>query len=154
MILFFFVFTVFFIGLLVPYTNERLISSASDATASPFVIAADLAGVKVLPGIINAVLFVVLSAANSNVYSRSRVRHSDPHSSAYRLGKDEDTGGRDPRRACARRLGPEIFHPCLRTHNLSSGASTVFGWPLNISAVAGFITRASIGTQGFTAFMP
>lgn len=73
-ILFFFVLTVFFIGILIPYDNEDLLGEETNATASPFVIAANLAGVSVLPGLINAVLLtVVLSAANSNVYSGSRI---------------------------------------------------------------------------------
>ncbi|CAD0042405.1 unnamed protein product [Aureobasidium pullulans] len=73
-IVFFFVLTIFFIGLLVPYDNEGLLSDTTDASSSPFVIAANLAGVKVLPSIINVVLLcVVLSAANSNVYSGSRI---------------------------------------------------------------------------------
>jgi yeast amino acid transporter len=73
-ILFFFVLSVFFIGILVPYTNQDLLSDETNASASPFVISAKLAGVAVLPDIINAVLLtVVLSAANSNVYSGSRI---------------------------------------------------------------------------------
>jgi amino acid transporter len=73
-ILFFFIGTIFFIGLLVPYDDKDLLSTASDATASPFVISAKLVGVPVLPSLINAVLLVVvLSAANSNVYSGSRI---------------------------------------------------------------------------------
>jgi amino acid transporter len=73
-ILFFFVLSVFFIGILVPYDNKQLLSDQTNASASPFVISAKLAGVGVLPDIINAVLLtVVLSAANSNVYSGSRI---------------------------------------------------------------------------------
>lgn len=73
-ILFFFVLSVFFIGILVPYDNPDLLSGQTNASASPFVIAAKLAGVPVLPSILNAVLLtVVLSAANSNVYSGSRI---------------------------------------------------------------------------------
>ena len=73
-ILFFFVLTIFFIGLLVPYTDDRLATDSNNASSSPMVIAANLAGVQVLPHLINAVLLtVVLSAANSNVYSGSRV---------------------------------------------------------------------------------
>lgn len=73
-ILFFFVLSVFFIGILVPYDNPDLLNGQTNASASPFVIAANLAGVPVLPSIINAVLLtVVLSAANSNVYSGSRI---------------------------------------------------------------------------------
>ena len=140
-ILIFFVFTIFFIGVLIPYDNPSLLSTSSDASASPFVIAIKLAGVKILPDIINAVLLsVVLSAANSNVYSGARIL----------LGLAE-TG-------CA----PRIFQRTnkhgvpyvgvvatsmvgfLAFLNMSNNAATVFDWLLNISAVAGFICWASI----------
>lgn len=58
---------------MVPYNDERLLRGGSDASASPFVIAIDNAGIKVLPHIINAVLIVVTwSAANSDLYASSR----------------------------------------------------------------------------------
>lgn len=140
-ILFFFVFTVFFIGLLVPYTNEDLLSSDSNANASPFVIAAKLAGVKVLPGLINAVLlFVVLSAANSNVYSGSRILvglATDGSAPAFL----KRTSGRGvPFYAV-------VVTSCfglLAFLNLSDNGGTVFEWFLNISSVAGFISWACI----------
>ena len=57
-----------------PSDNPDLSLGKTDASASPLVIVAKLAGVKVLPDIINAVLLTaVLSAANSNVYSGSRI---------------------------------------------------------------------------------
>ncbi|KAH7232247.1 amino acid permease/ SLC12A domain-containing protein [Fusarium redolens] len=78
-IAFFFVFTVVFIGIIVPPNDHRLTASAeggasgTNANASPLVLAAKRAGVKVLPSLINSVfLTVVLSAANSNVYTASR----------------------------------------------------------------------------------
>jgi amino acid transporter len=43
-ILFLFCLTIFFIGLLVPYDNEDLLTESSNASASPLVIAAKLAG--------------------------------------------------------------------------------------------------------------
>jgi yeast amino acid transporter len=140
-ILLFFVLTIFFIGLLVPYTNKQLLSGASDATASPFVIAADLAGVKVLPGIINGVLLtVVLSAANSNVYSGSRIV----------LGlAQEGFAPRIFRQTSARGVPyyAVIFTSAiglLAFLNLSNSGSTVFNWFVNISSVAGFISWASL----------
>jgi amino acid transporter len=63
------------IGGLVPYTSPRLLSGSSsyDASASPFVIAIEDAGIKVLPSIFNAVILsAVLSADNSAVYGASR----------------------------------------------------------------------------------
>lgn len=61
------------IGLVVPYNDSRLLSGASDASASPFVIAIEDAGIKVLPSIINAVLLLTAwSAGNSDLYAASR----------------------------------------------------------------------------------
>lgn len=140
-ILIFFVLTIFFIGLVVPYTNENLASDGNDANSSPFVIAARLAGVQVLPHIINAVLLtVVLSAANSNVYSGSRVL----------IGLAQE--------GCAPRIfkkttkhGVPYFgvvftalFGLLGFLNVSNAGSTVFTWLTNISGVAGFITWASL----------
>ncbi|KAL2830351.1 amino acid permease/ SLC12A domain-containing protein [Aspergillus pseudoustus] len=141
-ILFFFVLTIFFIGILVPSDDDQLLNATgNDANSSPFVIAANRAGVAVLPDIINAVLLtVVLSAANSNVYSASRIliglaqegfaprwfkktsKHGVPYwsvafSSAFGL---------------------------LGFLNVSNSGSTVFNWFLNISSVAGLISWASI----------
>ncbi|KAL1998012.1 hypothetical protein VTN02DRAFT_203 [Thermoascus thermophilus] len=140
-ILFFFVLTIFFIGLLVPYDNKDLLSDASDASASPFVIAAKLAGVKVLPGLINAVLLtVVLSAANSNVYSGSRILIGLAQEGfAPRILKRTSKGG-------VPYYGVAVTSAfgLLAFLNLSKGGGTVFNWLLNISGVAGFITWASL----------
>lgn len=148
-ILFFFVFTIFFVGLLVPYDNQELLSSNTDATASPFVIAAKLAGVKTLPGLINAVLlFVVLSAANSNVYSGSRI--------VVGLATD----GFAPRFLTRASSGGVPYYAVAFTAawgllgflNLSNNGATVFNWLLNITSVAGLISWACInGTH--IAFM-
>ena len=63
------------IGLLVPHDHPELLDAESnvDATASPFVIAIDSAGIAVLPGIMNSVILVaVLSVGNSAVFGSSR----------------------------------------------------------------------------------
>lgn len=148
-ILIFFVLTIFMIGLLVPYDNEHLISDNTDASASPFVIAAQLAGVKTLPGLINAVLLcVVLSAANSNVYSGSRIL----------VG------------LAGEGLGPKLLtwttnngvpyisvaftsaFGLLGFMNESNNGSEVFNWLINITGVAGFISWTCIGISHI-AFM-
>jgi amino acid transporter len=140
-ILLFFVLTVFFIGLLVPYTNERLLSDSTNASASPFVIAADLAGVKVLPAIINAVLLtVVLSAANSNVYSGSRILLGLAQESlAPRFLKVTSRHG-VPYYGVAVTSAVGL----LAFMNLSDNGATVFNWFMNISSVAGFISWSSL----------
>lgn len=62
------------VGLIVPYTDKQLLGSSSvDVAASPFVIAINNAGIKVLPSIMNVVVLIaVLSVGNSAVYGCSR----------------------------------------------------------------------------------
>jgi amino acid transporter len=64
------------VGLLVPYTDERLLSedsSSVNASASPFVIAIENAGIDILPSIMNVVILIaVLSVGNSSVFGSSR----------------------------------------------------------------------------------
>ncbi|KAI0541087.1 arginine transporter [Xylaria digitata] len=136
-----FVGTIFFIGITVPSDNPNLLTDANDASASPLVIAAILAGVPVLPHIINGVLLTaVLSAANSNVYSSSRMMVA--------LAKE----GHAPKfLARTNRFGTPhyavIFSAViglLAFLNLSSGGGQVFDWLLNITGIAGFIGWCTI----------
>lgn len=66
------------VGLMVPYTSDKLMGSAGGANhASPFVLAAELHNVKVVPHIINAVILLsVTSVASSALYSSSRTLQS------------------------------------------------------------------------------
>lgn len=65
------------IGVIVPCTSERLLSGASNASASPFVIGIQLAGISGLNHVINAaVLTSAWSAGNAFLYSGSRVLYS------------------------------------------------------------------------------
>ncbi|CAF9915831.1 glyceraldehyde-3-phosphate dehydrogenase 1 [Imshaugia aleurites] len=70
----FYVVSLTLVGLLVPYNDPRLIgSSASDAKASPFVIAIQNAGVSGLDSVMNVVIMIaVLSVGNSSIYGSSR----------------------------------------------------------------------------------
>jgi amino acid transporter len=140
-ILFLFCLTIFFIGILVPYDNEDLLTGSSDASASPLVIAAKLAGIKVLPSIINAVLLTaVLSAANSNVYSGSRIVLALSRESLAPAFFQRISAGGVPYYAVALTSAFGL----LGFMNLSNNGGTVFNWFLNITAVAGFITWACI----------
>jgi amino acid transporter len=63
------------VGLLVPYTEERLLqnTNGNNAVASPFVIAIQNAGIEGLPSVFNAVIMIaVLSVGNSSIYGSSR----------------------------------------------------------------------------------
>ncbi|KAJ9476812.1 General amino-acid permease GAP1 [Pseudozyma hubeiensis] len=69
----FYVVSLLIVSFLVRSDNDRLGSGSYDARASPFVIAFNQAGIKVLPSIMNAVILVsVLSVGNSAVYAASR----------------------------------------------------------------------------------
>lgn len=146
-IIFFFVLTIFFIGIVVPSNDPNMVAgdgsgaSAQNANASPFVIAARLAGVGVLPDIINAVLLtVVLSAANSNVYSGSRIIVGLAQEGfAPRFMRKTSKGG-VPYYA----VGFTAMFGLLGFLNVSNAGADVFNWLLQISGVAGFITWCSL----------
>lgn len=136
-----FVFTIFFVGILVPYTNESLTLGDTNAGSSPLVIAAQLAGVKVLPHIINAVLLtVVLSAASSNVYSGSRivVGLAEEHCAPMFLARTSKGGVPYYAVTFTGAFGLLAFM------NLSDNGGEVFNWLLNIVGVAGFIAWSCI----------
>ncbi|OAQ84930.1 arginine permease [Purpureocillium lilacinum] len=136
-----FVTTVFFIGLNVPYDNADLQNTSTNASASPLVIIANLAGVQVLPHIINAVLLTaVLTAANSDVYSSSRILIAlaeEGHAPAFLKATNRYGTPYWSVAVCA-------SFGLLGFLNLSKNGETVFNWLLNITAVAGFITWSLI----------
>lgn len=70
----FYIVSLTLVGLLVPYTDSRLIGdSSSDAKASPFVIAIKDAGLIGFDSVMNVVIMIsVLSVGNSSVYGSSR----------------------------------------------------------------------------------
>ncbi|KAJ2895145.1 hypothetical protein MKZ38_006862 [Zalerion maritima] len=128
--------TVFFIGILVPYDDPRLGSGSEDASASPLVIAALRAGVSILPDILNAVLLTaVLSAANSNVYSASRimVALADEGSAPKCVTKTNRWGTPYVAVSIASAVG------LLGFINMAAAGAEVFNWFLAIIGVAGLI---------------
>ena len=72
----FYIIALTLVGLLVPYTDPRLLNNtgaSSNAKASPFVIAIQTAGITGLPSVMNVVIMIsVLSVGNSAVYGSSR----------------------------------------------------------------------------------
>lgn len=134
-----FVATVFFLGINIPYDHPDLLNDGYSASASPLVLVAKLAGVSVLPDIINAVLLTaVLTAANSNVYSSSRilVALAECGHAPQFLKKTNRLG--TPYLA----VGACSLVGFLAFLNLSAGGTVVFDWLLNITAVAGLISWA------------
>lgn len=133
-ILLFYIGSLFFVGLLVPYDDPRLNSETSVIASSPFVISIQLAGTKILPDIFNAVVLItIISAANSNVYVGSRVLYSlalsgnAPKQFAYVTKQGVPYLGV----ICTALLGLLAF---LVVNN---NANTAFNWLINISTLAG-----------------
>lgn len=136
-----FVFTIFFVGILVPYDNEDIAVGETNAGSSPIVIAIKLAGVSALPDIMNAILLtVVLSAASSNVYSGSRilVGLAEEHCAPAFLKRTSKRGVPYFATAVTAAMG------LLAYMNLSSNGGEAFNWLLNIISVAGFIAWSCI----------
>jgi amino acid transporter len=82
-ILIFYIVLVLLLGMTVPYNSPQLLSANSasgttvSAEASPFVVAASLAGVTALPSLINICLLVfTFSASNSDLYIATRTLYA------------------------------------------------------------------------------
>lgn len=74
-IVLFYIVSMVIVGLLVPYTDKRLLSGSgsADVKASPFVIAIKDAGIQGLDSVMNAVILIsVLSVGNAAIYGSSR----------------------------------------------------------------------------------
>lgn len=140
-ILIFYIMSLFFIGLLVPFNDKQLNSDASYIASSPFVIAIVNSGTKVLPSIFNAVvLSTVLSAGNSDVYIGSRVLYALSASGVAPSWFQITNKSGVPYVGV---LTTAVFG-ALAFMNVSSGAENVFNWLVNISTVAGMIAWCSI----------
>jgi yeast amino acid transporter len=136
-----FVFTIFFIGILVPYDNPDIAVGDTNAGSSPIVIAIQMAGVKALPDIMNAILLtVVLSAASSNVYSGSRILVGLAEEKCAPAFVKRTTKRGVPYIATAITAAMGL----LAYMNLSASGGTVFNWLLNIVSVGGFIAWSCI----------
>ncbi|EIN06222.1 general APC amino acid permease [Punctularia strigosozonata HHB-11173 SS5] len=133
----FYILGVLITGMIVPSNDPTLLHSTGTAAESPYVIAMRLASIKVLPSIVNAVIFTsAFSAGSSYLYCSARI--------LYGLG--------------LRRQAPKIVTYCapngvpvvsvaitsafafLAFMNASSGAATVFSWLVNLTTVGGFFS--------------
>lgn len=143
-ILVFYVLSIFLLGMIVPYNSDELIfatKKSNSAAASPFVVAISLAGIKVLPGFLNAcILIFVFSASNSDLYIASRTLHGlalKNHAPSF-LSRTDSRGV--PYYA----LGLSASFCCLAFMNVSSSSKVVFGYFVNLVTIFGLLTWISI----------
>jgi amino acid transporter len=126
----------FIIGVVVPSNDERLLSPSSNATASPFVIGINRAGIAGLNHVINAaVLTSAWSAGNAFLFSGSRVLYGMSLSGEAPkiFGKTTKKGVPWVAVLATWSVGLLAFL------NVSSTGAQVFTWFSNISTISGFI---------------
>ncbi|KAJ9644384.1 amino acid transporter [Knufia peltigerae] len=143
-IVIFYCLSVLLLGMLVPYNSKELAfatKASSSASASPFVVAIKLAGIKALPGIVNAcILLFVFSASNSDLYIASRTLYGlASEGKAPALFRRTDKRG-VPLYA----LGLSAAFALLAFMNVSDDSKTVFSYFVNLTTIFGLLTWISI----------
>ncbi|MCJ1306417.1 glyceraldehyde-3-phosphate dehydrogenase 1 [Agyrium rufum] len=130
------------VGLLVPYTDKRLIGdNQADGHASPFVISITNAGIQGLDSVFNVVIMIsVLSVGNSAIYASSRTLAAlAEQGQAPRFFAYIDRRGR-PLYAV---LFASVFG-LFSFISASSAQESAFDWLLAISGLSSIFTWASI----------
>lgn len=136
-ILFFYIGSLFFVGLLVPYNDPKLTSKDSYIASSPFIIAIENSGTKILPDIFNAVIVsTIISAGNSNIYVGSRILYGLAKNKLAPRILSKTTKQGVPYVAV---VTTSVFG-ALAYMETTTGGANAFNWLLNITAVAGFFT--------------
>ncbi|KAK7207416.1 amino acid permease/ SLC12A domain-containing protein [Myxozyma melibiosi] len=141
-ILFFYVCGILIVGMLVPSNDPHLLNSTGNgAASSPFVIAFNRAGIKVLPSIINAgILTSAFSAADSVLYSASRMLYGlSLRGQAPRIFSTTLKNGLP-----IASLVLSTLFILLAYMTLSDGAQTVLNWLSNLTSIATFICWGTI----------
>ncbi|OBZ87110.1 Lysine-specific permease [Choanephora cucurbitarum] len=136
-IIFFYIITIFLLGMCLPYNNPQLANSDGDPGTASFTLVFSLAGIEVGAHIINAVILIsVLSAANSSLYTCSRTLlglAKDGNAPRF-MGKLNRWGA--PYWAVT--VSSVIGFLCVFVSIYS--ASVAFVWFLSVTAVSGFIS--------------
>ena len=143
-ILLFYIFAIAAIGLLIPYTDGRLLSE--DIAMSPFTIVFENLGVAFAASVMNAIILTaMLSAGNSGLYAASRM--------LFQLAVD----GKAPKlfaRVNTRGIPVYALLATLAVGSVSFLASffgdgVVYIWLLNASGMSGFIAWLGIAISHY-----
>ncbi|RPB05063.1 dicarboxylic amino acid permease [Choiromyces venosus 120613-1] len=143
-IVFFYVLSVFLLGMLVPYNSDQLLfanKAKSSAAASPFVVAIKLSGIPHLAGILNAcILIFVFSASNSDLYIASRTIYGlacEGKAPAFLAVTNK-------RGVPVYALGVSSLFSLLAFMNVKDESKIVFGYFVNLVTIFGILTWISI----------
>ncbi|KZT57236.1 hypothetical protein CALCODRAFT_469931 [Calocera cornea HHB12733] len=135
-VLIFYILAILIVTMIVPSNDPRLLQAGGDATESPFVLAANRAGIAVVPHIINAVVLTsAWSAGNSGMLNGSRNLYGlarEGHAPA--IFKRVNRFGVPYVAVCF--LGCFL---CLGFMTLNTSASTVFQWFQDLVSAAALV---------------
>lgn len=143
-ILLFYILAILAIGLLIPYTDSRLLSE--DVAVSPFTLVFDKLGVAFAASVMNAIILTaMLSAGNSGLYASSRM--------LWQLAVD----GKAPKIfAKLNKRGIPVYAllatlavGCLAFLSSFFGDGAVYMWLLNASGLSGFIAWIGIAISHY-----
>ncbi|KAK6383069.1 hypothetical protein LTS17_003739 [Exophiala oligosperma] len=138
----FYIVNLFLVGLIVPENSPLYSGEGSESRHSPFVIAIQLAGIKVLPSIMNAViLMAVMSVANSCTFGSTRtIQALAANGMGPKILAYVDKKGRPVSVVIL-----QLLFGCLAFINLASDGGTIFNWLLSLSGLAILFVYGSIG---------
>ncbi|KAK1755910.1 proline-specific permease [Echria macrotheca] len=139
-IIIFYMLAVFVVGLLVPSNHPRL-GSGNTVAQSPFVIAAEAAGIPAIASIVNAIVITsAWSASNQSLLAGTRVLYGLAlKGQAPRIFLRTTSWGTPY--MCVLLFACFM---CLSFMSLSSGAMTVFWWLVSLTAAGVLVSWASI----------
>lgn len=138
-IILFYILAIFIIGMIIPYTDARLLSE--NVAVSPFTLVFERAGLAFAASLMNAVILTsVLSAGNSGMYASTRMLWD-----LARDGKAPKFLGKLDKRGVP--VNALIITSLVGTLAFSTtffGDGVVYVWLLNASGMAGFVTWVGI----------
>lgn len=147
-ILLFYIFAIFIIGMIIPYTNPNLLSAeATDVAISPFTLVFEKAGLAFAASVMNAVILTsVLSAGNSGLYASTRM--------LWAMARDKKA----PKflRKVNRRGIPmaalivtTIVGAMTFITTLTENGTVIYTWLLSASGLTGFIAWVGIAISHY-----
>jgi amino acid transporter len=137
----FYLVNLFLVGLIVPENSPLYSGEGSESRHSPFVIAIQLAGIKALPSIFNAVILIaVMSVANSCTFGSTRtIQALAANGMAPKILAYVDKKGRPVPVTIL-----QLLFGCLAFINLADDGGTIFNWLLSLSGLAILFVYGSI----------
>ncbi|KAG9761063.1 AAT family amino acid transporter, partial [Aureobasidium melanogenum] len=130
------------VGLIVPANSPLYSGEGSSSRHSPFVIAIQLAGIKVLPSIFNAVILIsVISVANSCTFGSTRtIQALAANGMAPKFMAYVDKKGRPINVVII-----QLLFGCLAFINLAPSGGNIFNWLLSLSGLSILFIYGGIG---------